>query len=269
MNRITECFEKLQQKGGKALVPFITAGDPEPQTTVPLLHALVKGGADLIELGIPFSDPMADGPVIQRSSERALKHGTSLDDVLEMVTAFRKDNRHTPVILMGYLNPVEIMGYARFAEKAQQAGVDGILLVDLPPEEADDLQIELKRHDINQVFLLSPTTSDERVARICAKAGGFIYYVSLKGVTGSNRLNTDEVARKIAQIRKHTRLPVGVGFGIKDAETARTVAGFCDAVIVGSALVDRIAQLGMQKEKLLQDVTAYLAELRTAIDKAA
>lgn len=266
MTRIKECFENLHSKGGKALVPFITAGDPDPESTLPLMRALVKGGADIIELGVPFSDPMADGPVIQRSSERALKHHTSLHDVLRIVTDFRKENQKTPVILMGYLNPIEVMGYAEFARLAGEAGVDGVLIVDLPPEESDELQSELNRLDLNQVFLLSPTTSDERLALICSKASGFLYYVSLKGVTGSNRLNVDEVSEKIAHIRSKTGLPVGVGFGIKDAETAKAVAGFSDAVIIGSALVDRIAHLGTQKDKLVQDVTEYLAELRTAID---
>jgi tryptophan synthase alpha chain len=268
MTRIKECFENLHSKGGKALVPFITAGDPDPESTLPLMQALVKGGADIIELGVPFSDPMADGPVIQRSSERALKHHTSLRDVLHMVAEFRKQNQTTPIILMGYLNPIEVMGYTEFAKHAGEAGVDGVLIVDLPPEESDELQSELNRHDLNQVFLLSPTTSDERLALICSKASGFLYYVSLKGVTGSNRLNVDEVSEKIAHIRSKTGLPVGVGFGIKDAETAKAVAGFSDAVIIGSALVDRIAQLGEHKEKLIQDVTAYLVELRTAIDTA-
>jgi len=266
MSRIKDCFDNLHTCGGKALVPFITAGDPDPDATLPLMQALVSGGADIIELGVPFSDPMADGPVIQRSSERALKHGTSLNDVLRIVADFRKENQKTPVILMGYLNPVEVMGYQVFAKRASGAGVDGVLLVDMPPEESDDLQSALNRYDLNQVFLLSPTTSDERLALICSKASGFLYYVSLKGVTGSNRLNVDDVAEKIAHIRSKTDLPVGVGFGIKDAATAKAVAGFCDAVIVGSALVERIAQLGEHKDKLIQDITAYLKELRMAID---
>lgn len=266
MSRIKDCFNNLQKRGSKALVPFITAGDPDLEATLPLMQALVRGGADIIELGVPFSDPMADGPVIQRSSERALKHATSLTDVLNIVAAFRKENLETPVILMGYLNPIEVMGYQEFAERANAAGVDGVLLVDLPPEEADELQISLNSYGLNQVFLLSPTTSDERLALICSKASGFLYYVSLKGVTGSNRLNVNDVAEKIAHIRSKTSLPIGVGFGIKDAATAKAVAGFSDAVIVGSALVERIAQLGGHKDKLVQDVTAYLMELRTAID---
>lgn len=268
MSRITECFENLHKRGNKALVPFITAGDPSPQATLPLLHALVKGGADIIEIGVPFSDPMADGPVIQRSSERALKFAISLGDVLDIVTRFRTQDQNTPIILMGYLNPVEIMGYAAFAKRASAAGVDGVLLVDLPPEEADELQTELHRYDLDQIFLLSPTTGDERLALICAKASGFLYYVSLKGVTGSNRLNVDEVSAKIAHIRTKTKLPVGVGFGIKDAATAKSVAGFSDAVIVGSALVERIARTDTPPDKLPGEVSDYLSELRTAIDEA-
>src|SRR3990172_5982617 len=266
MNRITGCFNELRRQGKKALIPFITAGDPHPDATLPLMHALVRGGADLVELGVPFSDPMADGPVIQRSSERALKHGTSLRDVLNIVAEFRKTDGTTPVILMGYLNPIEVMGYAAFARRADETGVDGVLVVDLPPEEADALQAELRSRDLSQIFLLSPTTRAVRLEQICAKASGFLYYVSLKGVTGSNRLNVDDVAKKISHIRSKTGLPVGVGFGIKDAATARAVAGFSDAVIVGSALVERIAQLGEHKDRLIEDVTVYLPELRTAID---
>lgn len=268
MSRITECFENLRKKNSKALIPFITAGDPLPETTVPLLHALVKAGADIVELGVPFSDPMADGPVIQRSSERALEHAVSLNDVLAMVTEFRKEDKDTPLILMGYLNPVEVMGYRTFAERAHAAGVDGVLLVDLPPEEADELQAELKQYDLDQVFLLSPTTVDNRLEQICAKASGFLYYVSLKGVTGSNRFDIGNVAEKIAHIRSKTSLPVGVGFGIKDAATARAVAGFSDAVIVGSALVERMGQLARQPEKLVQEAVAFLSDLRHAMDTA-
>ena len=269
MNRIVDCFIELRKKGKKALIPFITAGDPQLAATLPLMHALVSGGADLIELGIPFSDPMADGPVIQRSSERALKHGTSLIEVLRIVTQFRKENGSTPVILMGYLNPIEVMGFGNFAQRASAAGVDGVLVVDLPPEEADDLQMELKRHDLKQIFLLSPTTRVERLEQISAKASGFLYYVSLKGVTGSNRLNIAEVAEKITQVRGSTSLPVGVGFGIKDAETAKAVAAFSDAVIIGSSLVERLEQLGnVSQEQLTQTATDFIARLRSALDAA-
>jgi len=269
MNRITGCFNDLRRQGKKALIPFITAGDPQPSVTLPLMHALVEGGADLVELGVPFSDPMADGPVIQRSSERALKHGTSLHDVLNIVAEFRKTDAMTPVILMGYLNPIEVMGYSDFSRQAAAAGVDGVLVVDLPPEEADALQAELKSHNLSQIFLLSPTTRGERLDQISAKASGFLYYVSLKGVTGSNRLNVAEVAEKIAAVRTKTSLPVGVGFGIKDPETAQAVAAFSDAVIVGSSLVERIEQLGNASvAELTKAVRDFLAGLRRALDGA-
>lgn len=269
MNRITGCFKELHRQGKKALIPFITAGDPQPGATLPLMHALVAGGADLVELGVPFSDPMADGPVIQRSSERALKHGTSLSDVFNIVAEFRKTDSTTPVILMGYLNPIEVMGYAEFARRAAEAGVDGVLIVDLPPEEADTLQAEFKNRDLSQIFLLSPTTGGERLELISAKASGFLYYVSLKGVTGSNRLNVAEVAEKVAAVRRKTSLPVGVGFGIKDAATAKAVAVFSDAVIVGSSLVERMEQLGNAPlEQLTQSAQDFLAGLRRALDSA-
>lgn len=266
MSRISECFNNLREHGSKALIPFITAGDPSPDSTLPLLHALVKGGANIIEVGVPFSDPMADGPVIQRSSERALKFSVSLNDVLEMVASFRTVDKHTPVILMGYLNPVEVMGYEIFAKRAGKAGVDGVLLVDMPPEESDELQMFLKLHDIDQIFLLAPTTSDERLDLICSKGSGFLYYVSLKGVTGSNRLNIQDVADRIDHIRSKTDMPVGVGFGIKDPKTARSVAGFSDAIIIGSALVERIAHSGQPPDKLADDISGYIGEIRTAID---
>ena len=269
MNRIIECFNGLLRQERKALIPFITAGDPKPAATLPLMHALVKGGADLLELGVPFSDPMADGPVIQRSSERALKHGTSLSDVLNIVAEFRKTDGTTPVILMGYLNPIEVMGYADFARRADKSGVDGVLVVDLPPEEADALQAELKSRDLCQIFLLSPTTQEGRLAQISAKASGFLYYVSLKGVTGSNRLNVAEVSEKIAGVRRKTSLPVGVGFGIKDADTAKAVAAFSDAVIVGSSLVERMEQLGNAPlPELTRSAQDFMAGLRRALDGA-
>ncbi len=268
MSRLTHCFDNLQKNGRKALVPFITAGDPTPSITVSLLNALVEGGADIIELGVPFSDPMADGPVIQKSSERALIHGTSIKDVLHMVSEFRQENTTTPVILMGYLNPVEIMGYKSFADEAKAVGVDGVLLVDQPPEEADELQQELRRCELDQIFLLSPTTSEERLKYICSKASGFLYYVSLKGVTGSDQLDVASVEKKIDNIRSKTKLPIGVGFGIKDAKTASKVAAFSDAIIVGSALVNKISELATQHENMTSEITDFLSELRLAIDAA-
>ncbi|MES9967033.1 MAG: tryptophan synthase subunit alpha, partial [Sedimenticola sp.] len=198
MSRIRGRFEQLKAQGRTALVPYVTAGDPNPEVTVPLMHAMVEAGADIIELGVPFSDPMADGPVIQRASERALEHKVSLRDVLEMVRSFRQKDADTPVILMGYLNPIEIMGYATFAEAAADAGVDGVLTVDIPPEESAELLEALRPRELDPIFLLAPTSTDERIKRICAAASGFVYYVSVKGITGAANLAVDEVAAKVA-----------------------------------------------------------------------
>lgn len=263
MNRLAPRFAALREQSRKALIPFITAGDPKLASTVPLMHALVEAGADVIELGVPFSDPMADGPVIQRASERALEHGTSLHDVLAMVSEFRRQDNDTPVVLMGYLNPVENFGYEAFAKAAQSAGVDGLLTVDLPPEEAEEAAPLLRRHGIAPIFLLAPTSTDERMASIARHAEGFVYYVSLKGVTGSSNLDVQGVADKLAQIRRHTDLPIGVGFGIKDAATAAAVAQVSDAVIVGSSLVRLIEEQGEQAQA---PVAALLAEMRRAMD---
>lgn len=268
MSRISTRFEELRARGRKALVPFITAGDPEPSVTVPLMHALVAGGADMVELGVPFSDPMADGPVIQRASERALQHHVSLARVLDMVREFRRQDAATPVVLMGYLNPVEVMGYERFARDAAAAGVDGALTVDMPPEEADDLARTLKAHAIDPVFLLAPTSTDERIKKIANFASGFIYYVSLRGVTGAANLNLDEVATKLAAIRRRTALPLGVGFGIRDADSAARMARIADAVVVGSALVARIAECGRDPQKICTEAQSFIASLRKAMDEA-
>lgn len=268
MGRISTSFEVLRGRGRKALVPFITAGDPSRESTVPLMHALVQSGADVLELGVPFSDPMADGPVLQRSSERALEHGVSLRDVLEMVSVFRQGDATTPVVLMGYLNPVEVMGYETFAREAQAAGVDGVLTLDMPPEEAQDLVAALGRHRIDPIFLLAPTTTVERIRQICDIASGFIYYVSLKGVTGSDKLDIAPVAERLTLIRQHTGLPIGVGFGIKDAESAARVAAVSDAVVVGSALVARIEALADAPRQLERDVGAFVRDLRKAVDAA-
>jgi len=265
MNRLNSCFEKLGADKRKALIPFITAGDPNPAFTEPMMHALVDAGADIIELGIPFSDPMADGPVIQRASERALAAGTSLEEVLNIVKSFRATNQTTPIVLMGYLNPVEIMGYERFAKKAQIVGVDGILIVDLPPEEMGEFQPLLQAHDIEPIFLVAPTTTSERIKIIAEKSAGYLYYVSIKGVTGSANLDVSAVADKVAEIRQHTNLPIGVGFGIKNAETAAKIAKVSDAVIVGSAIVKQI-ETGNQ-DKLLETIPAFVRELREAMDK--
>ncbi|ALG66752.1 tryptophan synthase subunit alpha [Beggiatoa leptomitoformis] len=264
MNRLQTCFATLKTQHRAALIPFITAGDPQPSITVPLMHKLVEAGADVIELGIPFSDPMADGPVIQRASERAILAGTHLCDVLTMVETFRQQDKKTPVVLMGYLNPIEIMGYEKFAQRAEQAGVDGVLTVDLPPEESTDLGQALRNHHLAPIFLLSPTSTEERVKRICTQASGYLYYVSLKGVTGSANLDTDAVQAKITNIRKYTQLPIGVGFGIRDAETAGKIAKISEAVIVGSALVQRIETTA--PEQLLTVLPAFLRELRIGMD---
>lgn len=266
MSRIKSCFERLQQQGRKALIPYITAGDPNPQATVPLMHRLVEAGADIVELGVPFSDPMADGPVIQLACERALAHQVSLANVLEMVAEFRKTDSTTPVVLMGYLNPIEAMGAEQFAERARAAGVDGVLTVDLPPEEADSLVPVLRRAELDTIFLLAPTTTEERIRSICEHSTGFVYYVSLKGVTGSNQLNTDEVAAKLGEIRKQSSLSIGVGFGIRDAQTAAAVASVSDAVIVGSALVKLIEQHQDDLPKMQDTVAGLLASMRAAID---
>jgi len=260
MKRITTCFEQLRAQNRQALIPFITAGIPNPSMTVELMHTLVKGGADIIELGIPFSDPMADGPVIQHASEQALAAGTRLTDVLQMVKTFRQQDTTTPIVLMGYLNPIEIMGYQPFVTTAASVEVDGVLTVDLPPEESGEFGDLLQTHAIAPIFLIAPTTTPERMQKIASQAKGYLYYVSIKGVTGSANLDINAVAEKIAEIRSYTQLPIGVGFGIKDAESAAKVAKVCDAVIVGSALVQLIQT--SPPEHLLENVEKMIRELR-------
>lgn len=267
MSRIKLCFSELQAKGKKALIPFVTAGDPNPDVTVSLMHAMVEAGADIIELGVPFSDPMADGPVIQRASERALEHHVSLRDVIAMVRDFRQDNQRTPVILMGYLNPIEAMGYSTFAQQAGEAGVDGVLTVDIPPEEAAEYLADLKSAQLDPIFLIAPNSTEERIQMICGAATGFVYYVAVKGVTGSADLDVDAVAAKLELIRKHAKLPVGVGFGIKDAASAKAVAGVADAVIVGSAIVNRIQGLKDKPDAINACISDFLSTLRQAIDE--
>lgn len=240
MSRIAQSFTELKAQNRKALIPFITAGDPSPALTVPLMHKLVEAGADIIELGVPFSDPMADGPTIQRASERALRHGVSLRDVMAMAAEFRQTNQTTPVVLMGYANPIEALGYETFARMAAQAGVDGVLAVDYPPEESSGLAAALKQQEIDMIFLLSPTTPEPRFQQVARLASGFIYYVSLKGVTGSANLDLQEVGQKIPVIQAASGLPVGVGFGIRDGETAAAVARISDAVVIGSRIVQEI-----------------------------
>ena len=266
MRRIHVCFEQLKAQYHTALVPYITAGDPLPNLTVPLLHSLVKGGADMIELGMPFSDPMVDGPVIQRACERALNYHVTIDDVLTMVQAFRQTNTTTPIILMGYANPIEKMGYRLFAEKAKVAGVDAALVVDMPPEEADEWLAMMDNHDMDSIFLVSPTTSEARIAHIAKKARGFVYYVSIKGITGAANINLAEVEAKLTSLREHIALPLGVGFGIRDAESAARVACFADAVVIGSALVECIEKYQDEVDKLPSVLTQFLTNIRHAID---
>ena len=267
MNRIRDCFTALKARKRAALIPFVTAGDPGPGVTVPLMHAMVGAGADIIELGVPFSDPMADGPVIQRASERALEHHTSLSDVLSMVREFREQDQGTPVVLMGYLNPIETMGYGAFAEAAARAGVDGVLTVDIPPEEAADLVGHLHEVGIAPIFLIAPTTTEARIRKICNAASGFVYYVSVKGITGASNLDVAEVAAKLEPIRKATKLPVGVGFGIKDAATAAAVSAIADAVVVGSALVSRVETFAREPARIPAEIAGILAAMREAMDE--
>jgi tryptophan synthase alpha chain len=264
MSRIQGTFEQLAKRRRKALIPFVTAGDPEPGVTVALMHALVEAGADVIELGVPFSDPMADGPVIQRASDRALRRGVGLDRVLAFVREFRATNQATPVVLMGYANPIEAMGCARFVEEAQQAGVDGVLVVDYPPEECESFAALVRGHGMDLIFLLAPTSSDTRIRQVARLASGYLYYVSLKGVTGAGHLDLAEVAEKIPRIRRETALPVGVGFGIRDAATARAVAKIADAVVIGSAIIQEMeaAPAGEQ----VQRAGRFLQGIRAALD---
>jgi tryptophan synthase alpha chain len=264
MSRIQSTFATLKANNKKALIPYITAGDPHPKFTVELMHAMVKSGADIIELGVPFSDPMADGPVIQRASERALVHKVGLRKVLALVKEFRLDDDNTPVVIMGYANPIEAMGIATFAASAKESGIDGVLTVDYPPEECEGFIAELNKHDIDSIFLLSPTTEVKRIDLVVKQATGFLYYVSLKGVTGAANLDVEEVKTRVANIRKQTSLPVGVGFGVKDAATAKSVAAFADAVVVGSRTVLTIEQ--SSEETLVANISALIEELRSAID---
>jgi len=265
INRIAKTFTALKKQNRKALIPFITAGDPNPEITVQLMHQLVQSGADIIELGVPFSDPMADGPTIQRSSERALKHHVCLNDVFDMVTTFRKMNTDTPVVLMGYANPVEAMGYETFAAKANNCGVDGVLIVDYPPEESSEWIRCLDQYGIDAIYLLSPTTPQERIQQVAKMAKGYIYYVSLKGVTGASHLDLQDVNAMLKQLRNYISIPIGVGFGIRDGATARAVAGFADAIVVGSRIIEEIEK--SSSTELLGNVGGLLNTLRKAIDE--
>lgn len=266
MSRLAACFARLKAEGKSALISYVTAGDPHPSITVSLMHRMVAAGSNIIELGVPFSDPMADGPTIQQAHERALEHGTSLQDILAMVAEFRQQDKQTPIVLMGYLNPIEVMGYETFAKAAQQAGVDGALTVDLPPEEGMGVLPLFREHGIDPIFLISPTTPEMRVRTVAQAGGGFIYYVSLKGVTGASTLDVNQVSERITQIREYTDLPLGVGFGIKDAESAAAVAGVADAVIVGSALIKQIEATPDDHEAIMANIGELLASMRNAMD---
>jgi len=264
MSRIQKTFAALAAQQKKGLIPFITAGDPAPGLTVDLMHALVAGGADVIELGVPFSDPMADGPVIQRASERALAQGVSLNQVLGWVAEFRKTNATTPVVLMGYANPIERMGDEAFARAASAAGVDGVLVVDYPPEECESFAALMRANQMDPIFLLAPTSTDDRIAAVAKVASGYLYYVSLKGVTGSASIDLDSVAARLPLIKQHANLPVGVGFGIRDAQTARAIGGVADAVVIGSRLVQLLEDA--PREKAVESLRAFIAEIRQALD---
>jgi len=264
MSRIQGCFEALARTKRKALIPYITAGDPHPSLTVPLMRALVEAGADILELGVPFSDPMADGPVIQRASERALKNGVGLKDVLQLVKQFREKDKTTPLVLMGYANPIEAMGVERFVAAANAAGVDGVIVVDYPPEECAEFAALLKKNDIDPVFLLAPTSTDRRIDQVARVGSGYLYYVSLRGVTGAANIDVSDIALKIPKIRAATRLPIGVGFGIRDAESARRVAQTADAVVIGSRIIQEIEAAG--PELAVARVKEFLIPLRKALD---
>ncbi|HNQ05252.1 MAG TPA: tryptophan synthase subunit alpha [Thiobacillaceae bacterium] len=265
MSRIAKTFARLQVQGRKALIPFLTAGFPEPAHTVPLLHAMVEVGADVLELGVPFSDPMADGPTIQRASEQALRHGVSLRGVLDMVAEFRQRDQDTPVVLMGYGNPIEAMGWEAFARRCALVGVDGVLTVDFPPEESHTAFAHLEAHGLDPIFLLAPTTRDERIAEVAGLARGYVYYVSLKGVTGAANLDLSAVEARLPALRRHITLPIGVGFGIRDAETARRVAAVADAVVIGSRIVQEIEN--STPEAMLGNVKRFVHGLRVALDE--
>jgi tryptophan synthase alpha chain len=269
VTRLSTCFDALRADNRKAVIPYIVAGDPSRESTVTLMHRLVDAGADIVELGVPFSDPMSEGPVIQKGHERALANGISLRDVLAMVTEFREHNTDTPVVVMGYANPVERMGYASFADACAQAGVDGSITVDLPPEEVKSLKAELTRVSIDNIFLISPTTPEARIKTIVESASGFIYYVAVKGVTGAGHLDTAEVSSYMSKIKAETALPICVGFGIKDATSASAIASIADGAVVGSALIDTMAQAmadGDTEQTAADRAIALLADIRQGVD---
>ncbi len=264
MSRIARRFADLKAAGRKGLIPYIAAGDPSTELTVPLMHALARAGADVIELGVPFSDPMADGPVIQRATERAIRNGVGLRQTIEFVRQFRLSDTVTPVVLMGYANPIERIGRREFAAAAQTAGVDGVLVVDYPPEECAEFAAEMRAIGIDPIFLLAPTSTDKRIEEVARHAAGYIYYVSLKGITGAGHLDVDSVAAKLPLIRRHTEVPVGVGFGIRDAASAVAVAKVADAVVIGSRLIQEMETT--PRERAVEAVEALVLEIRRALD---
>ena len=273
-DRIAAAFARATEQKRAALVPYIAAGNPVPATTVPLMHALVNAGADVIELGIPFSDPMADGPIIQRAAEHAIAQGIGLKHVLAMVAEFRTTDQQTPIVLMGYANPIESMGQKQFAEQAQQVGVDGLLTVDYPPEEIGDFVQMLEHHHIAPIFLLAPTSTEERIRAVGQIARGYVYYVSLNGVTGAGNLDTTDVATRLQRIRQHVSLPVGVGFGISDAQSAQKISLVADAVVIGSKLIDTMTKAceglppAQQSQAAIDAGATWLAGIRQALNVA-
>lgn len=269
MSRLTAKLDALKKARRTALIPFITAGDPNPEFTVSALHALVKAGADIIEVGVPFSDPMADGPVIQRASERALSHKMSLRRTLELIKLFRQEDSDTPVVIMGYLNPIEAMGYKAFTDLAVQSGVDGVLTVDMPPEESSELLELFDGAGIDPIFLLAPNSTEKRIRKMGELGRGYLYYVALKGVTGAGHLDLGDVERKLGQIRELTDLPLAVGFGVKNAETARAIGHLADGVVVGSALVSKIEAAAGNTTQAMKDIGDMIASMRDALDMSA
>ena len=269
MSRIENCFKQLKSQNKKGFIPYLTAGDPNLECTLNLMHALVKAGADIIELGYPFSDPSSDGPVIQRAVERSLAKHTRLKDVLDLVKRFRQENQDTPIVLMGYLNPIECMGFQKFTDAAIVSGVDGVLVVDMPPEEAHDFLQIIHRSVLDCIFLVAPTTREERARKICELSSGYVYYVSLKGVTGASHLDIDSVRTNVNLLKSYCGLPIGIGFGIKDVDTATKLGGLADAIVVGSALVNLIAELkddyDYSRDELFKHIE-LIAQMRIGLD---
>jgi len=272
VSRLTQTFAELKAQSKTALIPYVMTSDPSPEITLPLMHAMVAAGADIIELGAPFSDPMADGPVIQLAAERSLQHNTSLHDVFSLVSEFRKSDDKTPVVMMGYLNPIEVMGYSNYARQAAASGIDGVITVDMPPEEAEEYVPALKEHGLDPIFLLAPTSTAERIEKLSKIASGFVYYVSLKGVTGAATLDVSSVEQKVSQIREFIDLPIGVGFGIGDAESAAKVAACSDAVVVGSVIVKKMTlnsgKTEAERSIIINDISDILSAMRESMDNS-